>query len=74
MKEEKWYYAVVHDTELNKDVLCMVKATSKYHALNIFYSSGHAEAKIATESDIDRIRCQDKEEYEKAIKKIYGED
>ena len=73
MKEEKWYHAVVHDTELNKDVLCMVKATSNYHALNILYSSGHFEAKIANEADIDRIRLQDKEEYEKAMKRIYGE-
>lgn len=72
MSDLKWYHLVVHDIELNKDILCMVKANSEFYAKNIAYVKGYSEVRIASESDIKMIRERDAKEYNAAIQRIYS--
>lgn len=72
MSEPKWYHLVVHDIELNKDIICMVKANSEFHAKNVAYVKGYSEVRIASESDIKTIRERDAKEYDATIQRIYS--
>lgn len=70
---EKFYSLVVFDEELGKEIICLSKASSEYHAMNIAYSRGYPSVRIATNADRERITKRQQEEFRQYIANLVDE-